>query len=1017
MSTEAPEDTTKTAFMARPMGVVLRNAAVKTVLGVTRALVRLRMRPLARKALTAVSPHLKADRATMDLVTRVFHGHRSNARLTQLRLQRLNELMVRPLARKKFPRLLYLASRFEALEKNIPVKLGDMIARQMVSDQGRARIQRSAQEALKQAPHSPFLIYLYTVTMAKAGAYQEASTIVAQKIEQLTQKEFTEPEDIQAAKKRYDTLRNTWRVIDQIAREDTGWLDTESGNTYGDLVVKGKTGTEQAKAANWTINFKEPLLQGKQEGAYLDACLDEFRQSVSLIDRLRVINEMLRQGVRRQLTFHRAYQQANQSLDEVMADIRAAMEIADPSALPEKAAVLLVQTLTMAMDIMRSLRRPADIVDIKTHLVAIAQGGLAESAVWLILPALVSEDEETWTNQSVQLINRLPAAPDKENQLKAYLLWAMRARMFKDAEIVFKKLPTALQSSPAALYFVNILQRQSRFTEAIHVLKRVHAYMLSKPARVNPHQHWSVIRRYGELTFLRQTSNTFQKAKQPTNPKGVIVIAARNIDQLRKYPLVVLMELKRQGWAVIPLVEGLLPREMTENPRIDLLNGCITMELGLRPAARRAFKPLEDFVAEPSKGILTWKGLNLGHSMLEDARINRRTYDVDFSCPALTDYLQRLCDWTERIAQATVYAHSLFFGSKTRCGLLSLFNSRLPDSLFRFFCDEFGNKDTFFCLQTANGYENYFTNFSTKISTRCVIRNMTRDNAVRSASLPNPDVFDQYFEANKYRSEEVLKRVEAVMEAKKPAVVAAKPLPALECRERVMKWRAEGGKVACIFGKVVCDSAVPWDGGPVHQDLRDWLQDTIDAVRDSNTLLLIKPHPHELNEQIATYLNQYFTDLIDENLPPNVIILEHRWFNIDDMKEMIDLGLIYNGTTAIELALLGIPCILANHFAPSDYHVGHIVPKSREEYHAMLRFEIPPHSASDARARAGMWLEYMSNGRFTIDYRYHTRPITNKVIYPPYWINEDIENYIKRGDRNVRILAGRVTGALREPSF
>jgi len=146
------------------------------------------------------------------------------------------------------------------------------------------------------------------------------------------------------------------------------------------------------------------------------------------------------------------------------------------------------------------------------------------------------------------------------------------------------------------------------------------------------------------------------------------------------------------------------------------------------------------------------------------------------------------------------------------------------------------------------------------------------------------------------------------------------------------------------------------------------------------------------------------------------MVLGHHWFDIPSLKAFVDLGLIYNGTTAIEMALLEIPCILTNHFAPIDYHVGHIVPESRAQYEALLRFEIEKKSLPDARARAAMWLEYMNNGRFAVDYRYHTRPITNKVIYPPYWIEEDLQSYLSKGDPNVRILAGRAIGTLAEPS-
>ncbi len=296
-----------------------------------------------------------------------------------------------------------------------------------------------------------------------------------------------------------------------------------------------------------------------------------------------------------------------------------------------------------------------------------------------------------------------------------------------------------------------------------------------------------------------------------------------------------------------------------------------------------------------------------------------------------------------------------------------------------------------------------------------MIRNITRHPEARSATFPLPDRFAAYVEANRHRGGEVLERVTAIANARRmPAGGGAAP-EAVACLERIDAWRARGGRVACLFGRVVCDSAVPFDGGPVHADLRDWLNDTIEAVRGSDTLLLIKPHPHELNEQIATYLNQHFRDLIDRPLPENAIYLGHRWFDIAALAPRVDLGTVYNGTVAVELALQGVPCLQMNHFGPIDYPLGHPVAATREDYHAMLRFERPVAAEPDLALRAALWLDYMSNGRFALDYRYHARPVTNRVVYPPWWVEEDLARHDAEGDPNVVDLALRALGAQEEP--
>ena len=70
-------------------------------------------------------------------------------------------------------------------------------------------------------------------------------------------------------------------------------------------------------------------------------------------------------------------------------------------------------------------------------------------------------------------------------------------------------------------------------------------------------------------------------------------------------------------------------------------------------------------------------------------------------------------------------------------------------------------------------------------------------------------------------------------------------------------------------------------------------------------LTLQLPHPHEINQQIASFPNAYFSDLITTQLNDNVIILGHRWLDLHMLEGIVDLGLIYNGTTSIELGILG----------------------------------------------------------------------------------------------------------------
>jgi capsular polysaccharide export protein len=286
---------------------------------------------------------------------------------------------------------------------------------------------------------------------------------------------------------------------------------------------------------------------------------------------------------------------------------------------------------------------------------------------------------------------------------------------------------------------------------------------------------------------------------------------------------------------------------------------------------------------------------------------------------------------------------------------------------------------------------------------------MTRYRQTRSASFPVPDEFEAFYEANRERGAEMLHAVQDITRTQRSTHGLAERLPEAEtCLERIVAWRGGGGKVACLFGKVVCDSGVPIDGGPAHANMKDWLNHAIESVRNSDTLLLIKPHPHEIRNEIGLFMTEHFFDLIESELPDNVILLGHRWFDVRDLDGLIDLGVVYSGTSAVEFGVLGIPCVLSGRYAPIDYPIGHAVTKSREHFRRLLRFEEEAVVSPDLSERSAAWLTFMSGDGVAHDYRYHARQITNKRVFPPWWFREDIERYQSQGDRSIELLVAEI---------
>lgn len=928
----------------------------------------------------------------------------------------------RALDREALPELLEAMAEFERLGRAAPLSTGRKIRELLSSDENRRDLAKASRKALEKYPDSPFLIYLLSASLAKNGNLQEAHDLVSAAIGRCQDAAATGLLTERVGR-RYKQLNKVWRVVDSISRDEASWSDGSNGDIPAwarpdepakDAATSGAPSAGRTESGEQLLVFSERLIQGRQQDRYLDICKRDFDAAEDLFEKFRIAREMLREGLRRVADYHAAYRLARACFEELRPQWQS---LTDRSNLESKVgwtgvrAVPTAKLLASALWLARRLRLHEDAAELERSLLYLASK--PTTALWTACNALVDEDAGAHAEATIEMVVGSRLSPEAESDIREYFTWARKVQRYDLAHALYDRLPPKRKISKAALQYAQILQQDGQFARAAELVRSMHANLLRHPGSLDASYSWSLVRRAAELDFAAETAERFGNIPQPTSPQGVIFVAPRNLVQMRQYPLVVLMEMKKRGWAVVPLVKGVLPLQPTGIAEIDRFLGCITLEGQLDAHAAPYFPEVSGFEADVLHGRLRWNTLDLDHILWEDAAINRRRYNVDFTCPSLRRVLDRLSRWTKVQCAVLETAKRTIARQGIRCGFMVLHQSRLPDAVVRFYLDEVGDPDTFFCLHSANGYENYFVNFKSAVSTKTALRNMTRHPEMRTASFPVPDEFEAFYQANQSRVPEMLRSVQDITRMRRSTGGQAKRMQeAQACLDRIVAWRERGGKVACLFGKVVCDSGVPFDGGPAHADMKDWLNHAIDSVRGSNTLLLIKPHPHEMRNEIGVFLTERFFDLIETELTDNVILLGHHWFDLHDLDGLIDLGVIYNGTSAAELGVLGIPCVLSSHFAPVDYPIGHSVSKDRMHFRNLLRFEEKTIVAPDLQQRAAAWLTFMSNGGASRDYRYHARPITNKLVYP-VWFRDDIERYEAQGDSNVDVLAAEIlaTGA------
>jgi len=116
---------------------------------------------------------------------------------------------------------------------------------------------------------------------------------------------------------------------------------------------------------------------------------------------------------------------------------------------------------------------------------------------------------------------------------------------------------------------------------------------------------------------------------------------------------------------------------------------------------------------------------------------------------------------------------------------------------------------------------------------------------------------------------------------------------------------------------------VPWDSSLVNANkifnsVREWIDTTINHFKsNTNNFLYIKIHPaefiHKSYTTIVDYINKNFSPL-----PDNIKIINDKNVNPYVLGESIDVCIVYNGTTGVEMSIFGIPTIVVGHIYCED---------------------------------------------------------------------------------------------------
>lgn len=140
-----------------------------------------------------------------------------------------------------------------------------------------------------------------------------------------------------------------------------------------------------------------------------------------------------------------------------------------------------------------------------------------------------------------------------------------------------------------------------------------------------------------------------------------------------------------------------------------------------------------------------------------------------------------------------------------------------------------------------------------------------------------------------------------------------------------------------LFPNIYWDVGVS-DSGQLFNDVIEWVLQTIELVKNNNTVhLYIKPHPGEKYDSSSSLKG--VVDYIFERFPqlPNNVTIIYPEFKLKtyDLFQYIDLGIIYSGTLGLEMLLKGVAVVATGKTPFGGLGLAE-EPRSIEEYRDIL---------------------------------------------------------------------------------
>jgi capsular polysaccharide export protein len=136
--------------------------------------------------------------------------------------------------------------------------------------------------------------------------------------------------------------------------------------------------------------------------------------------------------------------------------------------------------------------------------------------------------------------------------------------------------------------------------------------------------------------------------------------------------------------------------------------------------------------------------------------------------------------------------------------------------------------------------------------------------------------------------------------------------------------------------------------------------------------------------------------------PSNVVLMQHHWLNMRELIPHLDAGILWHGTSALELGMAGVPVLVASHWGRLDHPIEFASPVDRDDYARMIRqpeaISAPPGYAE----RCALLSRYLATDEIMIPYPYARIPVlapkAGQKPTLPGWNTAIVQEYLRSGD-------------------